>query len=142
MPPSVKTAVPSRFPDRSDEAHDGGTRRPLRRALAALALIAAAPAGWAQDAPAGDVTVTYAFSNFGAVKYPADFAHLDYVNPDAPKGGEISIWSQGTFDSFNQYARAGVPAALNTIGSEAILTSTADDPYGLYCYLCTTMEYP
>ena len=49
MPPSVKTAVPSRFPDRSDDTHDGGTRgagsdRRLRRALAALALVAAAPA--------------------------------------------------------------------------------------------------
>lgn len=93
-------------------------------------------------AAAQDVTVSYGFSNFGALKYPADFAHLDYVNPDAPKGGEISIWAQGTFDSFNQYARDGVPAALNTIGDESILTATADDPYGLYCFMCTTLEYP
>jgi microcin C transport system substrate-binding protein len=91
---------------------------------------------------AQDITVSYGFSNFGALKYPADFAHLDYVNPDAPKGGEISIWAQGTFDSFNQYARDGVPAALNTIGDESILTATADDPYGLYCFMCTTLEYP
>lgn len=93
-------------------------------------------------AAAQDVTVSYGFSNFGALKYPADFARLDYVNPDAPKGGEISIWSQGTFDSFNQYSREGVAAALNTIGDESILTSTADDPYGLYCFMCTTLEYP
>jgi microcin C transport system substrate-binding protein len=88
------------------------------------------------------VTVAHAYSNFGTVKYPAGFAHLDYVNPDAPKGGEISIAAYGTFDSFNQYARDGVPAALNTITGESILTSTADDAYGMYCYLCTTMEYP
>lgn len=85
---------------------------------------------------------THAYSNFGTVKYGPDFAHLDYVNPDAPKGGEMAQWSMGTFDSFNQYSRKGVSAALNTLPYESILTSTADDPYGAYCYLCTTMEYP
>ncbi|PPB82191.1 microcin C transport system substrate-binding protein [Albidovulum inexpectatum] len=97
---------------------------------------------FAQPGMAQDVTISHAYSNFGAIKYPADVDHLDYVNPDAPKGGEISIWAQGGFDSFNQYASDGVPAALNTIGSESILISTDDDPYALYCYLCTTLEYP
>lgn len=87
------------------------------------------------------VITSHGFSNFGALKYPADFAHLDYVNPEAPKGGEISLWAQGSFDSFNQYATAGVAAALNTIGSESILTSTADDPFAMYCFMCTTLEY-
>ncbi|PUB10669.1 extracellular solute-binding protein [Yoonia sediminilitoris] len=85
---------------------------------------------------------THAFSNFGEVKYPADFPHLDYVNPDAPKGGEIAQWAQGTFDSFNNFSRKGVAAALNSLPYEGILTGTADDPYGAYCYMCTTMEYP
>lgn len=89
-----------------------------------------------------EVVKTHAFSNFGAVKYGPDMTHLDYVNPDAPKGGEIAQWSQGTFDSFNQYSRKGVTAALSTLPYESILTSTADDPYGAYCYLCETMEYP
>ncbi len=107
-------------------------------ALAALLAAALVPG----PATAEAVTVSHGYSNFGALKYPADFTHLDYVNPEAPKGGEIAIWAQGSFDSFNQYARDGVPAALNTIGSEAILTGTADDPYGAYCFLCTTLEYP
>lgn len=98
---------------------------------------------WASMAFAQEKIITsHGFSNFGALKYPADFKHLDYVNPDAPKGGELSLWSQGSFDSFNQYARDGVPAALNTIGTERVLAATADDPYGAYCYLCTTLEYP
>lgn len=88
------------------------------------------------------VVVSHAYSNFGEVKYPADFAHLDYVNPDAPKGGEIAIWSQGNFDSFNNYARAGTSAALATVTQESVMVGTADDPYGLYCYMCTTLEYP
>jgi len=54
-------------------------------------------AGWAVAARAQDgVTVSHAITTFGdPPKYPADFPHLDYVNPDAPKGGEISIWTAG-----------------------------------------------
>ena len=48
-----------------------------------------------------DTIVSHAYSFFGDAKYPADYPHLDYVNPDAPKGGEISVWAQGTYDSFN-----------------------------------------
>ena len=46
------------------------------------------------------VIKSHGYSFFGDLKYPADFKHLDYVNPNAPKGGEISQWSGGTFDSF------------------------------------------
>ncbi len=87
------------------------------------------------------ITVSHGYVNFGELKYGPN-AVLDYVNPDAPKGGEFSQWAQGTFDSFNLSTRKGVPAALSTIGYESILTSTADDPYGVYCYLCETLEYP
>ncbi|WP_368188381.1 extracellular solute-binding protein [Aestuariibius sp. HNIBRBA575] len=89
-----------------------------------------------------NITISHGFSNFGELKYDQGFTHLDYVNVDAPKGGEISIWAQGTFDSFNPYARQGVAAAQVTLLFESILVGTADDPYGSYCYLCTTMEYP
>ena len=41
---------------------------------------------------AQDLTKAHGFNFFGELKYPADFEHLDYVNPNAPKGGEISIW--------------------------------------------------
>ncbi len=100
---------------------------------------------WAGQVFAQDgetVIVSHGYSNFDELMYPAGFAHLDYVNPEAPKGGEISQWSQGTFDSFNMSTRKGTPAALATIGYESILVGTADDPYGAYCYLCTTLEYP
>lgn len=87
------------------------------------------------------ITVSHGYTNFGELKYGPDPV-LDYVNPDAPKGGELSQWSQGTFDSFNQYARDGSTVALSTIPYETVLTSTLDDPYGSYCYLCETLEYP
>lgn len=105
-------------------------------AICAAALLAATSPAFAE------VKTSHGFSNFGELKYPADFAHLDYVNPDAPKGGEISIWALGSFDSFSPYAMDGAPAALSSIGSESILTSTADDPFGMYCFMCTTLEYP
>jgi len=89
-----------------------------------------------------NITVSHGFTNFGELKYPADMTHLNYVNPDAPKGGEISVAAQGTFDTFNNFTRAGAVGAGTTILFESILTATADDPYGSYCYLCTTMEYP
>jgi len=89
-----------------------------------------------------NITVAHGFTNFGELKYAADFVHLDYVNPDAPKGGEISQWAPGTFDSFNPSSRKGVVAALATLPQEPVFTATADDPYGTYCYLCETIEYP
>jgi microcin C transport system substrate-binding protein len=100
---------------------------------------AAAPA--AEGAEAGTV-VSHGYNFFGELKYAADFQHLDYVNPEAPKGGEISEWTGGTFDSFNPYTLAGNSAPLASIGHESILTGTADDPTSLYCLICTTMEYP
>ena len=89
-----------------------------------------------------EVIVSHGYTNFGELKYPADMEHLDYVNPDAPKGGEMSVWSRGTFDTFNNFTREGAAAAGTTILYESIMSATADDPYGSYCYLCTTLEYP
>lgn len=92
----------------------------------------------AQD---GETIVSHGYTNFGELKYGPEEA-LSYVNPDAPKGGEIALWSQGSFDSFNPYAREGSTVSLATLPYESVLVSTADDPYGSYCYLCESMEYP
>jgi microcin C transport system substrate-binding protein len=66
-------------------------------------------------AQSDDIIISHGYSFYGDLTYQADYTHFDYVNPDAPKGGEISLWSQGTFDSFNIYTRQGVPAAGTTI---------------------------
>ncbi|MBO6895662.1 MAG: ABC transporter substrate-binding protein, partial [Roseibium sp.] len=68
-----------------------------------------------------NITVSHGYNFFGELKYPADFERLNYVNPDAPKGGEISIWGMGTFDSFNLYTRKGRAGGMPTIGHEDIL---------------------
>ncbi|MEL6913841.1 MAG: extracellular solute-binding protein [Pseudomonadota bacterium] len=109
--------------------------------LLALGLVAAA--GLARADGHEEITVSHGYSFFGDLAYPdPDFPHLSYVNPDAPKGGEISIWAQGTFDSFNPYTRKGNNAALSGIGDESLLTTFADDPTSTYCFLCETLEYP
>ncbi|MEO0701606.1 MAG: extracellular solute-binding protein [Pseudomonadota bacterium] len=107
-------------------------------AAGTLAALLAWSAAEAQDG----VTVSHGYSNFGELKYPADFPHFAYVNPDAPKGGEISQGTVGNFDSFNIYARAGVPAASTGLLYEDLMIAAADDPYSIYCNLCTTIEYP
>lgn len=88
------------------------------------------------------VITSHGISTFGDLKLPADFPHLPYVNPEAPKGGEISQWAPGSFDSFNPYAIAGNGAALSSIFYESILSGTLDDVSAAYCLLCETMEYP
>ena len=88
------------------------------------------------------ITVSTGFSNFGELKYSKDFDHLDYVNPSAPKGGEISIWANGTFDSMNPYSRKGTSGSLSSIFFEELLTSTADEIGTVYCFMCSTLEYP
>lgn len=67
-----------------------------------------------------NVTISHGYNFFGDLKYPADYTRLNYVNPDAPKGGEISIWGLGTFDSFNPYTRKGRAGGSPSIGHEEI----------------------
>jgi microcin C transport system substrate-binding protein len=110
--------------------------------MASAGLAALALAAFATMARAQDTITSHGISTFGDLKYPADFAHLDYVNPDAPKGGEMSQWAFGGFDSMNPYSEKGRAAGLSSIMYESILVGTADEIGSSYCLLCTTMEYP
>lgn len=116
---------------------------PIRLALGfsafGIALALGAVTAKAQDA---DVIKAHGISTFGQLKYDADFTHLDYVNPDAPKGGEMSIWGFGSFDSVNPYTTKGRAVGLSTIYFESMLTGTADEIGASYCLLCESMEYP
>ncbi len=113
-------------------------RAPSALGLAALCLMALTATAKAGD----DIIVSHGISTFGALKYPADFKHLDYVNVDAPKGGEIAMSAFGTFDSMNPYSVKGVSGALASGFYENILGGTADEIGAAYCLMCETMEYP
>ncbi|TKA97243.1 ABC transporter substrate-binding protein [Cereibacter changlensis] len=118
--------------------------RPDARPWLVAGLGMLALAGWAVAARAQEpaVITAHGISTFGDLKYLADFTHLDYVNPDAPKGGEIAEWTFGGFDSMNPYSIKGRAAALSNISLESILTGTADEIGAAYCLLCETLEYP
>ena len=109
---------------------------------AGVGTLAAAMIACASQAASQDVITSHGISTFGNLKYSADFSHLDYVNPDAPKGGEIAVWSAGTFDSMNPYTRKGRAGGLSSIFFESLLTGTADEISAAYCLICETMEYP
>ena len=93
---------------------------------------------------------SHGYSFFGELKYPADFTHFDYVNPDAPKGGEISIAVSGTFDSMNPYTRKARAGALSWSMYESLLGEPAmtggglpADTYGeAYGLLAHKVVYP
>ena len=107
---------------------------------------------WANMARAdGHETIvsTYGYNFYGELSYPEDFERFDYVNPDAPKGGEISLGTVGTFDSLNPYTRKGRGAALSTVMYESLLgegvngaAAPADQYAEYYCLLCERLEYP
>ena len=79
----------------------------LRLATAvALAALLAVPAAMAEDAPVKH----HSLSLIGEPKYPADFKHFDFVNPDAPKGGVVRMAEIGSFDSLNPMLYKGEAA--------------------------------
>ena len=90
----------------------------------------------------GKTIKSHGFNFFGELNYSKDFPYLNYVNKDAPKGGEISIWSMGTFDSMNPYSRKGRAGALASAPFESLLEGTADEVGSLYGLLAETIEYP
>lgn len=62
-------------------------------------------------AQAQAIKESYAFAVLGEPRYAFNFNHFDYVNPAAPKGGQITLSALGTFDNFNRYALRGNPGA-------------------------------
>ncbi len=113
-----------------------------RWTMAALfaALLSVPPALAQEDG--GDLTETYGISTFGDLRYGPDFEHLDYVNPDAPRGGEFSMSWTGSFDSLHPYTRQGRPAVLASVFFESMLESTVDEIGTYYCLLCESMAFP
>jgi len=91
---------------------------------------------WACCVPC--VQAAHAYAQFGDIKYPAAFTHFDYVNPSAPKGGEIRMvppTRPTNFDKFNPFTLRGTaPYGLSLLVVESLLTGNLEEPttaYGL-----------
>ncbi|MEK9961983.1 MAG: extracellular solute-binding protein, partial [Rhodobiaceae bacterium] len=89
-----------------------------------------------------EAITSHGISTFGELKYSADFPHLDYVNPDAPKGGEISVWGFGSFDSMHPYTTKGRAGQLSSMFFESLLEGTADEADAVYGLVAESLEYP
>ncbi|MBV8920817.1 extracellular solute-binding protein [Bradyrhizobium sp.] len=97
-----------------------------------------APGAVAGDAAAPE---SYGLSMHGAPALPADFTHMPYANPDAPKGGRLTWGVLGTFDSLNPFIVRGLAAPqIRTYVVESLLTRGNDEPFTLYGLLAKTVE--
>jgi peptide/nickel transport system substrate-binding protein len=118
-------------------------RRPLAAAVAATLGLGLVPQLAAADASNGIAII-------GDPALPANFDHLPYVNPDAPKGGKLTYGVVGTFDSLNPLivqggttsARGLQDPVFGNLVFEPLLYRSADEPYSLYGLLAEKVETP
>lgn len=89
-----------------------------------------------------EVIDAHALALHGSPKYAADFTHFDYVNPDAPKGGNLSMAALGTFDSVNPYILRGMAAAGVTLTYSTLLSKSLDEPLTSYGELAESITVP
>ncbi len=116
----------------------------LTRITATLALAASACFASADEGVTENPTPVHGIAMHGELKYPADFSHFDYVNPEAPKGGELklSVVANG-FDSFNPFVIRGISAAgINAYVYDTLLESSADEPFSEYGLIAESVEVP
>jgi len=120
-------------------ARDVTRRETLVIGAGALASVVVLPAR-AQDPKTALGTERHGMSAFGDLKYPADFKHFDYVDPNAPKGGLFSHvgstrgYNQNflTFNSLNSYILKGDGAQGMQLTFAALMSSASDEPDSLY----------
>lgn len=85
----------------------------------------------------------HGLSAFGDLKYPADFKHFDYVNPDAPKGGRLATMptsSINTFNEFNGFILRGDPAEGVSFLFDSLMARAQDEPDAVYGLLAESAE--
>ena len=109
--------------------HISPRRLSIRSALAALVV------AWGVSLPAW---AAHGYALWGDLQYPAGFDHFDYVNAQAPKGGELRLVSNlrvSTFDKYNPFTlRGNAPAYLSALMFDTLLTGALDETgsgYGL-----------
>ena len=85
---------------------------------------------------------SYAFARLGEPKYAVDFNHYDYVNPAAPKGGEMTMAVVGTYDNFNRYASRGNPAIGTDTLYDGLFTTSDDEAGSYYPLIASFARYP
>ncbi len=102
-----------------------------------LLLVALVSAG----AQAQEIKESYAFAVLGEPKYAFNFDHFDYVNPAAPKGGQMTLSAIGTFDNFNRYSLRGNPGVRTEALYDTLFTTSDDEPGSYYPLIADHARY-
>jgi len=84
---------------------------------------------------------SYAFAILGEPKYVSNFTSFDYVNPAAPKGGQITLAAIGTYDNFNRFASRGNPAARSGSLYDSLFTTSSDEIGSYYPLIADSARY-
>jgi microcin C transport system substrate-binding protein len=84
----------------------------------------------------------HALSLVEKVKFGPDFKHFDWVNPDAPKGGVVRQFANGTFDSLNGFSIRGNPAVGTGLIFDTLMSQSPDEPSTEYCLICEWVSHP
>ncbi len=117
-----------------------------RRTVSALVLAAAGFAvlpslSMAEDAAQGE-TRHHALSLVGEPKFKAGFDKFDWVNVDAPKGGNLRLSVMGSFDSLNPFSIQGEPTGTVGMIFESLMESSPDEPATEYGLIAEWVSYP
>ena len=113
----------------------------LRPAIAAILCFAALPAPLSAGAEEPRVVSATSIAMRGEAKHGEGFAHFDYVNPDAPKGGSVTLAAVGTYDSFHRYALRGDVCAGYQYFYDTLMTGSDDETDALYPLIAEKIEY-
>lgn len=108
----------------------------------AILLTLASSLGRAVPASHAPITVSHGLSMYGDLKYGPRFKHFDYVNPEAPKRGDVKLAAIGTFDTLHPFVLKGVPAAGLGEVFETLTVGSADEPFSQYGLIAETIELP
>lgn len=82
---------------------------------------------------------TDGLSLLGHLALPVGFSQFPYVNPEAPKGGTVTLGSVGTFDSFNPFIVRGSAASEVSRVWDTLMRANADEAEAMYCHLCESV---
>jgi len=110
--------------------------------IALAAVLAAGVLALAAPDPALAQSPAHGMAMHGDMKYGPDAKHFDYVNPDAPKGGELRLPAIGTFDNFNPFIIKGSAAAGLGDLYAPLTVQSLDEPFTEYGQLAQTIETP
>lgn len=113
------------------------------RLAAAMSAILVAASFALPGARAAEQVPSHGMAMHGDLKYPPGFTQFDYVNPAAPKGGEVRLGALGSYDSFNGFIIRGESAAgLEGLIYDTLTIQALDEPFSQYCLLCESVQMP